>query len=225
MWIGTEGRGLNIFDKKTEIFSPFISTGNSKNTLANSSVGHIFQDGIGLLWIPTTEGLTALNPVTNALRNYTIEDGLPSNAVYGILSDNKDNLWISTNKGISRFNPKTKEFHNYGVFDGLQSDEFKEQAFCKSSTGEFYFGGNNGFNVFYPNKIQTEEFDPPLVLTGFKLFNKEVAAASDAVYSPLKKDITETKYIRLPYKSSVIEFEFASLNYTADDKKEVSVYA
>ena len=218
LWIGTDAKGMNIFDKKTGKFRPFISAGNSKNTLTNSSVNHIWEDSEGLLWIPTTEGLAAVNPVTNVERNYTIEDGLPGNNIYGVLGDDKGNLWITTNKGLSCFNPKKGSFQNYGVSDGLQGDEFKEQAYCKSSTGEFYFGGNNGFNVFYPDKIKTAAYDPPLVLTGFKLFNREVPI-SDSAGSPLKKDISETKSITLSYKSSVIEFEFASLNYTANDKK------
>ena len=101
------------------------------------------------------------------------------------------------------------------MVDGLQGNEFKEQAFCKSTSGAFYFGGNNGFNIFYPDKIEVSSFDPPLVLTDFRISNKEIAIASDSVNSPLKKDITETKSITLPYNSSVIEFEFASLNYTS----------
>ena len=73
--------------------------------------------------------------------------------------------------------------------------------------------------MFYPGRIAVPSFDPPLVLTGFRIFNKEVPVASDSVNSPLKKDITETKSITLPYNSSVIEFEFASLNYTNGEKK------
>lgn len=219
LWIATDGGGLNMFDKKTTAFKHYLHDDNNKNSLASNSASSIYQDGEGMLWISTASGLSMLNLKTDTFKNYNAEDGLPGNNIFGILADDNGNLWISTSKGISDFNPKTKTFKNYGVVDGLQGNEFKDKAFCKSSSGAFYFGGNNGFNMFYPGNLTASSFDPPLVLTGFRIFNKDVPVASDSVDSPLKNDITETKSITLPYSSSVIEFEFASLNYTDNEKK------
>ena len=85
----------------------------------------------------------------------------------------------------------------------MQGDEFKEMAYCKDHSGLMYFGGNNGFNIFNPADIKQTPFEPPLLLTGFKIFNKDVpVAVNDKDESPLKKDITETKSIKIPYKSS-----------------------
>src|SRR5690606_23525195 len=54
-----------------------------------------------------------------------------------------------------------------------------------------------------------------------QIFNKAVpivvTADSD---SPLRTNITDTKSITLQYDQSVFSFEFASLNYTTDDKKQ-----
>jgi PAS domain S-box-containing protein len=166
-------------------------------------------------------GLNSFDRKTNTFTVYTTKEGLPNNTVFGILEDNKKNLWISTNKGISRFNTATKTFKNFGIADGLQSNEFKEQAYCKARSGTMYFGGNNGFNQFSPYNIRDIAFDPPLVITGFQVFNKDVAIADENNHtSPLKKDITDTKEITLSHKSSVISFEFASLNYTSSEKKQ-----
>ncbi|MEP6584619.1 MAG: two-component regulator propeller domain-containing protein, partial [Ginsengibacter sp.] len=219
LFIGTDGGGLNIFDKATSTFSHYLHDDNNKNTIAGNSVGYIYQDSYGILWVATNSGLSSINRSTSLITNYTVEDGLPSNDVFGILGDGTDNLWISTNKGLSKFNWKTRAFKNYGVVDGLQGNEFKEQAFCKTKAGIFYFGGNNGFNLFNPADIAVGKFDPPLVLTDFRISNKKVPVATDSVQSPLQKDITETKSITLPYSSSGIEFEFASLNYTNSEKK------
>ena len=84
-----------------------------------------------------------------------------------------------------------------------------------------YFGGINGFNEFNPDSIKATEFDPPLVITDFRIANKEVPIAiNEKDPSPLKKNITETNDVTLPYNSSVISFEFASLNYNPAEKKQ-----
>ena len=220
LWIGTDGGGLNRFDKNKKIFSHFIHE-DKKNSISNNSVGAVYEDGNGMLWISTMVGLNSLDRKTNTFTVYTTKEGLPNNTVFGILEDEKKNLWISTNKGISKFNLLTKTFKNFGISDGLQSNEFKGQAFCKSRYGTMYFGGNNGFNEFSPYNIKDVSFDPPLVITDFQIFNKKVPIAINAKDpSPLKKNISETKAIAISYKSSVISFEFASLNYASAEKKQ-----
>ncbi len=217
--IGTTGGGLNVFDKKTATFKHYLHDDNNLKSIAGSNVGRICLDSKGIFWIATTTGLSAFDSQKEEFTNYTIADGLPNNYILGILEDDEKNLWISTNNGISCFDRNNAKFKNYGITDGLQGNEFKEQAFCKSSSGAFYFGGNNGFNVFFPSKLKPFPYDPPLSLTGFRISNKTVLVATDSTDSPLKVDVAETKSITLPYNSSVIEFEFASLNYTNAEKK------
>lgn len=219
-WVGTDGGGLNLFDRATGKCRHYLHD-SSKNSLGNDNVGGIFEDRNGELWVSTTEGLTRYNATTNLFTAYTTRSGLPNDVIFGVLDDKGGNLWISTNKGISRYNPRDESFRNYGVADGLQANEFKEQAYCKTRSGLLYFGGINGFNEIFPGHIRSEPFDPPLVITSFQIFNKDVPIARDGQDpSPLKMDITETRSITLPYKSSVISIQFASLNYTDREKKK-----
>jgi len=217
-WICTFGGGLNRFDKKTGKFTRFIHD-DSRNSISSNSVSCVLEDDNKNLWIATRTGLNLLNKATGQFTIYNKTNGLADNVVFGILQDEKKNLWMSTNKGISSFNPLTRQFSNFGVPDGLQSNEFKVQAFCKTRSGEMYFGGINGFNRFRPENMRVVNFEPPLVITGFSIFNKivPVTKGSSAI---LTQNITETKQITLPYSSSVFSFEFASLNYTSDEKKQ-----
>ncbi len=219
LWIGTDGKGLNCFNKRTKIFSHYLHS-NTKNSIASNNVDVVYEDGNKNLWFSTMNGLSFLNIKTGRFTNYTTADGLPSNNVFGILPD-KNNLWISSSRGISKLDLTTKKFTSFDVVDGLQGDEFKEKAYYKDHLGNMYFGGNNGFNVFHPADIKPSPFNPPLLLTGFEIFNKAVpVAADDKDPSPLKQDITKTKSITIPYSSSVINFSFASLNYTSPQKKQ-----
>lgn len=219
IWIGTDRGGLNRLDKQTNKIVQFRQD-DHKNSLSNNSINSFYEDKNGNLWIGTNNGLNCLNRRTDFFTSYGMTDGLPHEKIVGILEDAKGNLWISTRKGISKFNLTTKTFKNFDVGDGLQGDEFK-QAYCKTRSGTMYFGGSNGFNEFFPDSIKSNPFDPSLVLTNFQIFNKQVPVAHNRDDpSPLKKSITEAKEIILPYSSSVISFEFATLNYVSRDKKQ-----
>jgi signal transduction histidine kinase/CheY-like chemotaxis protein/ligand-binding sensor domain-containing protein len=219
LWVGTNGSGLNKLNKKTGKFTRYVHD-NNKKSISNNSVGGLREDEKGNLWISTDKGLNYLNTKTNELTIYTTEDGLPNGVIYGILEDDHHNLWISTNKGVSKFNPTTKVFKNYKVSDGLQADEFKPQAYFKSRSGLMYFGGVNGFNEFHPDSIRDKPFEPPLVFTNFQIFNRDVPISFGEAKTPLDKSINNTNEIVLSYKESVIEFEFALLNYTSKEKKK-----
>ncbi len=54
-------------------------------------------------------------------KQYTVEDGLPSNTVYQVIQDKKGFIWACSDAGISRFDGKN--FLNFGVKDGLQDNE------------------------------------------------------------------------------------------------------
>jgi len=216
LWIGTYDGGLDRLDEYTGIFKHFVHDAG-KNSLSNNTVNYIYSDSRHNFWVCTADGLNLMDRKTGRFKVYGIKDGLPSSVIFGILEDNDGRLWVSTNNGLSRFDPRTGEIRNFSAADGLQSNQFKSHACYKSSSGALYFGGVNGFNKIYPDSIRDYPFDPPLLITGFSIFNKEVPIGDSS--PALTKDITMTKEITIPYKSSVISLEFASLNYTVIDKK------
>ncbi len=219
LWVATDGGGLNLFNRKTGKVTRYVHS-DTKNSISDDKLGTIFEDENGILWIAGTKGLNALDPETGHFIIYTTVNGLSGDLVDGIMEDDEHNLWISTENGLSKFNKKTSTFQNFYVSDGLQGREFKENAFCVTENGLMYFGGNNGFNAFNPLSVNRVLFDPPLVFTGFSLFNKPVGTG-DTVNGevPLQKDISETNSVTISYKQSVISFQFASLNYASASKK------
>lgn len=219
LWVGTESDGLNLFNKETKTFTHYQHDDN-KNSISNNNINSVYEDYEHNIWIGTMNGLNMLNKKTGVFTCYNSSAGLAGDYVFGILEDDKHSLWISTNKGISKFNTITKAFENFGVSDGLQSAEYKQLAFCKTTSGMMYFGGINGFNQFRPADIKKISFEPPMVLTGFNVFNKQVPIETADVETPLKESITEVKNIILPYSNSVFSLEFASLNYTNREKKQ-----
>jgi signal transduction histidine kinase/CheY-like chemotaxis protein/ligand-binding sensor domain-containing protein len=220
LWIGTCEGGLELMDRKTNTFTYFKHSDNS-NSVSNNGITEIFEDSKGRLWLGTLSGLNMFDTQTRHFTNYYKKDGLPSDIIYAIREDNQGILWISTNSGISRFDTKTGKFKNYTTEDGVQGEEFKPHSALKAYGGKLYFGGVNGFNVFSPQHIVDANEFAPLVITSFSVFNKPLTVSQDSENpSPLKQDIADTRSITLSYKQSVFSFEFASLDYSAVNKKQ-----
>jgi len=222
LWIGTNKYGLNHFipgKKNTSpgyfehyqvsLSNPSIDTGRSIN---NNGIHSVYEDENGIVWIGTYGGgLNKYNPETGLFTYYTMLNGLPNDVVYGILPDNEGNLWLSTNKGLSKFNPDNETFRNYDAADGLQSDEFNSGAFFRSNSGELFFGGMNGFNAFYPDKITDNTNIPPVYITKFNIFDEPF---------PIKKHFLNNREITLSYLQNFFSFEFVALNYTSPQKNQ-----
>jgi len=218
VWVGlAPGSGLDYFDRKNNRFLHYRHDPNDQYSISNNYVFSITEDQRGNLWIGTDGGLNYFDKKTQRFTTYTENDGLANSAIYGILEDDHGNLWLSTNKGISKFNPQTKTCQNYDVSDGLQDNTFNPFSRYKTMSGEMFFGGINGFNVFHPDSVRDNPFIPPVVLTNLLMFNKPVAIGED---SPLQHHISETKKITLPHYQSVFTLEFAALNYIHPEKNQ-----
>jgi ligand-binding sensor domain-containing protein/serine phosphatase RsbU (regulator of sigma subunit) len=216
LWLATDG-GLNKFDKKAKTFKRYLQS-NDPTSIASNALNALLIDRDGTLWVGTVGGgLDRFDKQMESFVHFTEkEDGLPNNVIYGILEDEAGYLWISTNKGIAKFDRNANDFYNYHEEDGLQDDEFNIFAFGKSPrTGEMFFGGINGFNSFFPNQIQLNDFQPNIIFTDFKIFNKSI---KDYENSPLKQSIAIAKEIILSYKDNVFSFDFASLDYKNPSK-------
>lgn len=218
LWIGTFDGGLDRLDSGMGKFIHYRHEEN-RNSLSSNSVNYVYEDSRGNIWVCTAVGLNRLDRQTGRFTVYSTRDGLPNDMVFSILEDHNGNFWITTNSGLSCFDEQTRHFTNYSSADGLQSNEFKPHSCYKSTSGALYFGGVNGFNVFFPDSIKATAFRPPLVITGFQIFNREVPVTGGNIVSPLQQVITDTRAITLSHKSSVISFDFASLNYTVPEKK------
>lgn len=217
IWLGTSSRGMLKFNRREESFTRYVAPGESRNGLNDNDILAIHEDASGYIWVGTSGGgLNRFDPRTGLFRHYTTRDGLPNDVIYGILEDDKHNLWLSTNKGISRFDPVKGTFKNFGHRDGLQGYEFNSLAYFKNKSGEMFFGGINGLNMFFPARFVSNAHQPPVVITGFSLFHRPVELGEHSPLSgPLTRLITYTSDITLSYKNNTLSFEFAALDYTA----------
>lgn len=232
IWFAT-GDGLCRLSPKESIkkqpkFKVYKNELGNTKTLSHNYILSVYESKAGELWVGTFGGgLNKLNTsqdlANETFTSYSEEDGLPNNVIKGILEDDDGNLWLSSNQGLSRFNPEKKTIKNYDVNDGLQSNEFQELACLRRKNGEMLFGGINGFNVFYPEKIVKNLAEAETMITNFSIFNNTVDIGEKINgRTILNKTINNTKEIELKYKENSFSFEFAALHYAAPGKNQFS---
>jgi signal transduction histidine kinase/ligand-binding sensor domain-containing protein/DNA-binding response OmpR family regulator len=220
LWVGTYGGGLSKMDLSTERFQHYVSNSSKASKISHDIITAITEDKKGYIWVGTFGGgLNRINPLTDSIDVFREKDGLPSDIVKAILEDGNGQLWISTVNGISSLDPENLTFKNYLEEDGLQSDEFNLGAAFKDSDGKLYFGGINGFNAFFPDRIQPYPAPKAPVITGLKVLNQEVIPGQmlfDDII--LQESVSFVEQIEFNSGQNSFEFEFSSLEFLSQDK-------
>lgn len=227
LWVGTQGGGLNLFDPRTKSFKHFKQNTNDITSLSNNTVRSIYEDSHGRLWIGTANGLNLFDRKTQKFKVINEKHGLPNNAIVSIQEDRSGRLWLFTRRGLSRFTPANDDqiqqgnwgtFRNYDQTDGLPGTEL--DVSFKGKDGTIYFGGTNGFAVFHPDVMQDNDFVPPIMLSGFEIFNKRVLPGKEVNGFIMPLSISQTEKLILSHNESVFTIEFAALSYFQAEKNE-----
>jgi signal transduction histidine kinase len=225
----TGNQGVSVVDLRAYDFSespPDIKFRNlthreNRNSLSSNDVYCVNEDNEGNLWFGMLgSGIDKLDLTTGKFINYSTKDGFPGNSVTSILVDDLNYLWLATDKGLVKFNQDTKEVVVFDQKDGLQNTSLKSWA-IKTKDGEMFFGGPDGFNSFYPDRIinNQNQNKPPVVITGLKIFNKPVMINEQFNNRViLNNDISETRELVLTYRENYFTFEFIALDFTAPEK-------
>jgi len=204
LWVGTQN-GLNSLDPITGAIERY---GAGEQGLVHPTVLSLSREPAGQgtgLWIGTRGGLSYLDRKTDQFRTYTVRDGLPNQRVLGILADDAGYLWLSTGFGLARMDPRSGTFKSYGLRHGLQSYRFSRFAYYKSLDGKLYFGGDNGFNCFFPEDIRINLNVPEVVLTSIIIDREETLTP---------KDLHGLETLELARARNGVAFTYAALDYT-----------
>lgn len=211
IWAGGE-MGLSVYNQidkslltNTDFHIPTV--------LEQSFVNCIYESASSYIWIGTCNGLFALREGDQEPLQYTTDNGLPSNVIYGILEDSYGRLWVSTNQGLSCFNPDNRKLRNFTIVDGLQSNQFNARSYCRISKGNMLFGGINGITSFRPETLIDNPYTPKPIINKLFVFNKEVLPNDDT--GILKENIESVDHIILKSSQNSFSISFVVSNFIA----------
>ncbi len=126
-------------------------------------------------------------------------------------------MWLSTNRGLCRFQLGNYSCRNYLAADGLQDNEFNTGAYCKTRAGALVFGGINGLNAFFPERLSQNNHQPPVLITGLRVNNQPIAPDTSG-QGILAQVVNFTKAIRLRHHENMVSLRFSVLDYAAPEK-------
>ncbi|MBN2815003.1 MAG: response regulator [Bacteroidales bacterium] len=116
LWIGTDGGGLDYYNKKTKTFTHYTNQKNNPHSLPSNSVVSLLYDSKKILWVGTyLGGLSMFDKVNNRFVNYLPDpsdpNGLKGFSVYAIKEDIDGNLMLGGHQtGLLIFNREEKKF-------------------------------------------------------------------------------------------------------------------
>mgnify|MGYP003866810007 CR=1 FL=1 len=119
LWIGTDGGGLNYWDRTSNSFIKYNLDNKKLNT---NVVLSILQTKEDQLWLGSWGGgITVFNLKSKNYDVLTKENSfLLSNNVFNLMMDSKERIWISTfHGGLQVYDPKTKTHKNIDLKNNI----------------------------------------------------------------------------------------------------------
>ncbi|GGK64882.1 two-component regulator propeller domain-containing protein [Rufibacter glacialis] len=225
LWIGGD-LGVEVLHVASNKVVHFQNDPENPESLSSNGIISIFRDSRQNMWVGTTEGLNLYDLKSNSFRLFTKENGLADNIILNILEDRHHDLWVSTPSGISKLEISGRSAREisfvtrtYDEFDGLQGKAFNENAAYLTRKGELVFGGPNGFNLFQPDNLSTNQEVPSIVFTDFQLFSKSLKVGEKVDGRViLDQALSNTRQITLQHDQNMFTVEFAALNFFHSEK-------
>ena len=233
MWIGTNGGGLDLYQgNKRNNFYNWKTTNDKIPKLNSDNIFSICEsrnstnsENKTILWIGTVNGLNKFVIKNDSgsfdgaslnveIKYYTVDNGLPDNAVESILEDEKGNLWIGTSSGISFFDVASEKSTTYTAADGLNGSSFNSNAAIRTNEGTMLFGCTAGLNYFVPGRINKSTYSPPVVINDFKILNKPNGEKQSPNFHA---GIYNSRTFQFSYNQNDFSCQFAALDYNAPE--------
>ena len=211
LWFG--GEGLARINLSTgELINLNSDESSELHPAGGKLVSAFVEDGRGFMWVTYKgSGFDRMNMNNYTFRHFNNTTGLLSNYVLCALPDISGNLWFGTTKGLIKFNTEKENYTNYDISDGIQDEEFNDESCCRTDDGMLAFGGVNGLNWFYPERIKTNTHVPPIAFTSFRILYDELKT---------EQDINYTEEIELSYRDNFFALQFAALDYVNPGKNQ-----
>lgn len=196
-WFAQAGKGIWRYNTQTQ----HLQQVDASIMPSNTDYYNITGDNDGRIYVSSINGVAIVDTLQmRVITHLGKEDGLATNLHYGVVTDNEGNIWMAGNRGLARYHPIDSSLRSFDAYDGVLQSNHKVNSFFKSSSGELFFGGEDGFNHFYPMAIR--DIQNPF---GVQVSRVEFP---DMHWVPGSNPLP-----RLPYHSNHVTFHFLTTDF------------
>lgn len=182
LWVGTNGAGLNLFNRNQEKFIHFKHDYNRPdNGISDNSITSIIELSSGKFWVGTFNGLnfydTEKQEFIHFFTNPANPKSLSSSYINTLYEDKRGNFWIGTNDGLNIWDPNDGTFSR---FLHNPSDEYSISGndvmkVYEDSKGNLWVGTTEGLNRYNRDEDKFYRYihdnDDPGSISGNSIFS------------------------------------------------------
>lgn len=205
LWVGTFGKGVNVFDTHANLIASFTTD----NGFPSNAVNDIKCDSRGLMWVATRNGLVYF-PDSATPGEFKEVESLKRAGVSHVMSIEEDyghNIWVSTNKGIAHINFATEELSFYNDSKEMPLNSFFERGSAVDESGYIYFASNNGLISLNPRSLEAPASEPAVALTAFTVLTERRKKETEIEIHP------NSDKIKLPHDQNTFRITFNVLDH------------
>ena len=168
LWIATNG-GLFWHRPADRTLRRFSADARRTRHLPTDAVLAVTAAGPGRAWVGTRDqGLLLVDAERGVIRQLTVADGLPSQAVASVLLDRAGHVWVGTFAGLVCYFPATGQLAVYREAEGFLDAELNRSSALTDADGTLWFGGVGGVHRVVPQQTVPDPAvrAPRLIVTG-----------------------------------------------------------
>ena len=211
LWLSISNEGMVRFNSHTGTFTKYVHDPSDTTSIQENTHLSFYEDKSGNFWVGRLSGLDRFDKETETFAQVKPKGDFRINRVRGFTEDDNGNLWLGAKNGLFRFNPGTGLIKRFTIRDGLCNNSYNSTGFRSPITGEMFWGGNNGLTIFHPDSIIDNQYSPPIVITAFKKYGREVE---------LGAPLALLDEIALEHDNKVISFEYVALNFINPERNQ-----
>lgn len=160
IWVGTNGKGVSVYDRKTgQFYCPGKAvSGRSGQVMINGFIRAIEKDRLGNIWIGSNgAGIVVYNPSSHATRILDQNNSsLPSNIVLSLHLDHEGNMWVGSMGGLSLFAGNSERCTSFSEPDGLSNGVIYK--ILEDDFGKIWVSTNSGISSFDRKHLRFKNF-------------------------------------------------------------------
>lgn len=209
IWVGTNGKGVNLYNEKTDNFTRYNS---SNSDLRNDFISNLKESKNGYIVITTTKGFSMLDPESGKIYNYGKENGMPLNSLYngGMALTKNGELYLAGMNGMVSFfeerltvTPKELSIH----FVGLWVNNKLVQPDDKSGILKKSLAYTNALKLSHKQSVITIEFAADNFVPGNQQSYRYRLLGSSDEWNELPPGVTKLNFLQLNSGKYKLELE------------------